>query len=202
MLYKAYLRFLDAQRLIQMLFKHYKRFRLVTIWRMVFIMEFLNYEKKIPASEWFKVILPLLREGYQLKICPEGRSMVPFLIGGRDEAVLSVPSTDYVFKKNDIVLFRFDDGIHVLHRICRINKRGIYTLGDGNTAEEGPIQSEDVLAVADYIIRKGKIIQNNDYPYLLLVSLWRLIRFFRPLVIRVYYTVRRSHSKKEKRDLR
>ena len=154
-------------------------------------MEFLNYDKKIPVSEWFKVILPLMREGYQLKICPSGRSMAPFLVGGRDEAVLSVPSGDRAFKKNDIVLFEYEDGTHVLHRICRIEGDGIYTLGDGNTGEEGPIQSGDVLAVADYIIRKGKIIRSNGRLYLLLVGIWRLIRPLRPFVLAWYYAMRR-----------
>ena len=163
-------------------------------------MRFLETDDKIPAETWFEVIIPLLREGYQLKICPQGRSMIPFLSGGRDEAVLSAPDNGHIFRKNDVVLFRFDKGMHVLHRISRIKKNGdIFTLGDNNSTEDGPFQREEILAVVDYIIRKGKIIRNNDRKYIFLVTIWRLIRPFRPLVIKGYSSMRRLESKVRKR---
>jgi len=150
-------------------------------------MKFINKNnEEIPADVWFKTILPIMQEGYQLKICPAGRSMVPFLRGGRDEAVLSVPDGRRDFRKNDIVLYRVETGVFVLHRVYKINKNGIYTMGDGNTGVEGPFQREDVLAVADYIIRKGKKILNDDRRYITLVNLWRFSRPFRPFVIRGY----------------
>ena len=158
----------------------------------------MNYSKPenlIPAEAWFQAILPLLRDGYKFKICPQGRSMVPFLAGGRDEAVLSVPGDRYTFKVNDVVLIKYENGLHVLHRICRINNSGIYTLGDGNTGEEGPFKREEILAIVDYIIRKGDIIRNDDRKYLFLVNLWRAIRPFRPAVIKGYATIRRLQRK-------
>ena len=161
-------------------------------------MQFLNDISQVPAEVWVQAITPLMREGYQLKICPRGRSMVPFLTGGRDEAVLSVPGDEYIFKKNDIVLFTLNNGIHVLHRICSVKRTGdIYTLGDGNTAKEGPFRREDILAVVDYIIRKGEIIRNDDRRYLTLVNMWRLIRPFRPYVIRGYSTIKRGEKKRK-----
>ena len=162
-------------------------------------MDFVKPDDIVPAEVWLEVITPLLREGYQLKICPKGRSMVPFLAGGRDEAVLSAPDAGRPFKKNDIVLFRLTNGLHVLHRICRIDGNGIYTLGDGNTAEEGPFKREDILATVDYIIRKGKNIKNDDRKYLLLVSVWRLIRPFRPCVISAYSAIRRFEKRAKKK---
>jgi len=154
-------------------------------------MSYLEPEKLIRAEEWFAAIEPLLREGYQFKICPAGRSMVPFLCGGRDEAVLSVPDNSYTYKKNDVVLYRIENGKFVLHRICRVNKKGLYTLGDGNIGIEGPLKREEILALVDYIIRKGKKIRKNDRMYIILVSIWRFIRPFRPLVFKVYSAIRR-----------
>ena len=147
------------------------------------IMEFINLEGKIPAAEWFKLIVPIMQEGYRLQICPEGRSMIPFLKGGRDEAVLSLPGSRE-FQVNDIVLYKIENNIHVLHRIYRIDKSGIYTLGDAQTNIEGPFQRDDIIAVADYIIRKGKKIDRNNRKYLLLVTIWRLLRPLRPIIIR------------------
>jgi len=149
-------------------------------------MEFVNVEGKIPAAEWFKLIIPIMQEGYKLKICPEGRSMVPFLTGGRDEAVLSLPGDGYEFKVNDIVLYKIEKNIHVLHRVYRIDKNGIYTLGDSQTMIDGPYHRNDIIAVADYIIRKGKRIDRLDRTYIFLVSAWRLLRPFRPIIIRAH----------------
>ena len=161
--------------------------------------ESIGQEPKIPAEAWFEAIAPLLRDGYQFKICPQGRSMVPFLCGGRDEAVLSVPDEGHKYRKNEVVLFKLDCGIHVLHRICRVNKKGIFTLGDGNVGIEGPFQQDDILAVVDYIIRKGKIIRNGSRGYLLLVSVWRIIRPFRPSVMRGYSAFRRLEHRVKNR---
>ena len=153
-------------------------------------MSFLESENNIPAEIWFQAIEPLLQEGYKFKICPVGRSMVPFLKGGRDEAVLSIPESGYVYSKNDVVLYKLGNGMYVLHRIYRISKDGIYTLGDGNRGIEGPFQSDEFLAVVDYIVRKGKILKKEDRKYAILVNMWRMIRPFRPLVMRSYSTLR------------
>jgi len=158
-------------------------------------MSYLEPEKLIRAEEWFAAIEPLLREGYRFKICPVGKSMVPFLCGGRDEAVLSIPDSEYKYKRNDIVLYKIENGIFVLHRICRISKKGIFTLGDGNTGVEGPLKREEILALVDYIIRKGKTIRKNDRMYILLVNIWRFIRPFRPAVIKMYSAVRRLEKR-------
>ena len=164
-------------------------------------MSYLEHEKLIRAEEWFAAIESLLRDGYQFKICPEGRSMVPFLCGGRDEAVLSIPDSEYIDKRNDIVLYKIDNGLFVLHRICRVNKKGVFTLGDGNTGVEGPLKREEILALVDFIIRKGKIIRKNDRMYILLVSIWRFIRPFRPVVFKMYSAVRRLESRVKKRKI-
>ena len=161
-------------------------------------MEFSEIDDKIPAAIWFEAISPLLREGYRFKISPQGRSMVPFLAGGRDEAVLYAPVDEYVYKKNDIVLFKSSAGIHILHRICRLTNNGIYTLGDGNVTSEGPFRREEILAVADYIVRKGKILRNDDWKYAFLVNVWRVIRPFRPVVIKGYSMMRRLEGKVRK----
>jgi hypothetical protein len=44
-------------------------------------------ETIISAAEWFAVMKPLLDAGHLLKITPSGRSMVPILVGGRDEVI-------------------------------------------------------------------------------------------------------------------
>jgi len=157
-------------------------------------MEFINVDGKIPVTEWFKLILPIMREGYKLKLCPQGGSMIPFLVGGRDEAVLSIPEIDFKLRVNDIVLFRIENGVHVLHRICRIDESGIYTLGDAQLEREGPFRREDILAVCDYIIRKGKKITRTNLRYNILASVWRYLRPFRRTIMNIYVKMLKLHK--------
>jgi len=149
-------------------------------------MEFINIEDKIPASEWFKLIVPIMREGYRIKIYPKGGSMLPFLLGGRDAAVLSLAAEGRELKKNDIVLYRMENGIHVLHRIWRVGGDGIYTLGDAQTKLDGPYRREDIIAVVDYIIRRDKNIDSDNGKYVRLVSAWQLLRPVRPALLAGY----------------
>lgn len=44
----------------------------------------LKKEMTISAVEWMSALKPLLDEGHELRLRPVGSSMVPFLIGGRD----------------------------------------------------------------------------------------------------------------------
>ena len=71
----------------------------------------------------------LLRDGNIIRIRPQGYSMYPLFIPGRDEALIQqADSTDC--RRNDVVLYRRDQGILVLHRICRVTSDGFYMVGD------------------------------------------------------------------------
>ena len=162
--------------------------------------EFTQSDGGAPSAEWLKLILPVMREGYMLKICPNGTSMAPFLAGGRDEAVLALLTDDFTLKKNDVVLYRIKNGIHVLHRICRINKNGIYTLGDFQSKREGPFHRNEIIAVADHIIRKGKKINRGDRFYLVLITVWRWLGPFKRHVAGGYFMLKRLLKSKNNGD--
>ena len=67
----------------------------------------------------------LLQDGNILKLKPQGYSMYPLFIPGRDEALIQQAALESL-RKNDVVLYRRDHSILVLHRICRIAPEGIY----------------------------------------------------------------------------
>lgn len=79
----------------------------------------------------------LLKDGNIIRIHPQGYSMYPLFLPGRDEALIESVCAD-ACKKNDVVLYRRDSGILVLHRICRITDDGFIwwatTSGSGGTA--------------------------------------------------------------------
>ena len=73
----------------------------------------------------------LLKNGSAVKLKPQGYSMYPLFLPGRDEAVIEhcVPSE---LHRGDVILYRRVQGILVLHRICRITRDGFYLVGDNH----------------------------------------------------------------------
>ncbi len=124
----------------------------------------------------------LLLEGHTIQIHPQGYSMYPMFTPERDEAII-VPATDAIkLKRGDVVLYRRDSGILVLHRICKVNKNGFYLVGDNQTEVEGPLRAEQIKGVMAAFIRRGKEISANNLLYKLASSLWLFLRPFRRCV--------------------
>lgn len=143
----------------------------------------------ISADEWVPVFLDMLQEGHKLKIAPHGYSMYPFLISDRDEVVLKIPQRK--LKRGDVVLYRRENGIHVLHRIHHIKNNSYFLIGDSQTEIEGPLEEKQIFAVAESIIRKGKTISCESKGYLLLYGIWLRIRIIRPFFIWLWLKVRK-----------
>ena len=81
----------------------------------------------------------LLQKGNIIRLKPQGFSMYPLFIPGRDEALIQqVPVTS--LKRNDVALYRRDQGILVLHRIVRVTADGYYMTGDNQYEIEGPLR--------------------------------------------------------------
>lgn len=152
----------------------------------------------IPAVKWSPALLPLLNEGHRLRIPLNGLSMFPLLVGGRDEALLSAVQ-DKKLKRGDIVLFVQEDGAHVLHRIHHIIKNDFFMLGDSQTTIEGPVSRENVLAMAESLIRKDKTISCSHPVYRFASSLWLWVRPFRPYIFRILLKLNRTIKHNRKR---
>ena len=79
----------------------------------------------------------LLRDRNIIRIKPQGYSMYPLFIPGRDEALIQeVPVSS--LRRNDVILYRRDQSILVLHRIARITPEGLFLVGDNQSELEGP----------------------------------------------------------------
>lgn len=138
----------------------------------------------IPAVQWSSALLPFLAEGHSLKLPLEGASMVPLLVGGRDEVLLEeVPGK--TLRRGDIVLYVRQDGTHVLHRIHHIYNNKYFMLGDAQTWIEGPVNKKDVLAVAIAVIRKGETITCSSRGYRFISILWLIMCPVRTLILKM-----------------
>lgn len=105
------------------------------------------------------VLLPevsaLLSQGYEVTLPAKGRSMYPFIVGGRDSVVLKQVAEPV--GRGDIVLACLPDREqpYVLHRVHRLTDDGIVLLGDGNVRPEY-CRLQDVCGKVVRIIRNGR----------------------------------------------
>lgn len=121
----------------------------------------------------------LLRDGNIIRIKPQGYSMYPLFIPGRDEALIQqADSTDC--HKSDIILYRRDQGILVLHRICRITSDGFYMVGDNQYEVEGPLRHDQIIGKLIAVNRNGREFSVKNPMYKFFSSLWIFMLPVRP----------------------
>ena len=136
----------------------------------------------------------LLRDGNIIRIKPQGYSMYPLFIPGRDEALIQqTDSTDC--RRNDVVLYRRDHGILVLHRICRVTSDGFYMVGDNQFEVEGPLRPDQIRGRLIAFIHNGKEISVKNPVYRFLSSLWLGMLPLRPFCFRLTAFFRRIRQK-------
>ncbi len=127
----------------------------------------------------------LLQEGNNIQIKPQGYSMYPVLVPGRDEAIIE-PVGARKLRRGDVVLYRRDPevtgGILVLHRIWKCKEAGYYMVGDNQTEIEGPLREEQIKGIMVGLVRKGKYISVRNVPYRISTGGWLLLRPMRPKI--------------------
>lgn len=75
----------------------------------------------------------LVREGVNVTLPVKGRSMLPFIIGGKESVILHRPG---LIDVGDVVLAWVDGCRYVVHRIIRIDGDNVTLMGDGNLTTE------------------------------------------------------------------
>lgn len=118
----------------------------------------------------------LLLEGNTIQLHPQGYSMYPMFLPGRDEAIISPIRDSSELKRGDVVLYRRDGGILVLHRICKADESGFYLVGDNQTEVEGPLRPDQMKGVLSAFIRNGREISTDNRIYRLASGIWLVLR--------------------------
>ena len=96
----------------------------------------------------------MVEEGLCVTLPVDGRSMLPFIIGGRDSVLLSKPEDVMV---GDIVLAWIENRRYVVHRILEIRGQHVTLMGDGNLYGKEYCTLADIKAKALYVVdTKGK----------------------------------------------
>ena len=117
----------------------------------------------------------LLAQGRTVQFMPQGYSMYPLFVPGRDEAVVA-PVDPGRLKRGDVVLYRRDGGILVLHRIWKRKGDEFYLVGDNQEEIEGPLRLDQIKGVLIRIIRKGRQFSVTNVIYRLAAAIWLWLR--------------------------
>jgi hypothetical protein len=117
----------------------------------------------------------LLRSGSTVQLPPTGWSMYPTIVPGRDQAVIA-PAEGHAPRRGDVLLYRRDGGILVLHRVWRVRPQGLYLVGDNQHQIEGPLRPDQVRGIMTALVRKGRTIPVTALRYRLPTGLWLLLR--------------------------
>lgn len=108
---------------------------------------------QLSNAEFLPHVCELVNQGHKVSIRAKGNSMRPFLESGRDVAVLSKIGTPAT---GDVVLAEIAKGRYVLHRIVNIKGDIITLRGDGNLTGTETCRTDDLRAIANEFVRKGK----------------------------------------------
>lgn len=114
-----------------------------------------------------KDIWPLISEvissGGEFRLNPNGISMLPLIRPSVDSVTIVAPND---LKNDDIVLYVRKSGQFVLHRLIKVNKKGLCTMfGDNQKSLEHKIPLSDVLAKVNEIYRDGVKVDFDSKEY-------------------------------------
>jgi len=141
-----------------------------------------------------------LKSGTPVGFMPQGMSMYPTIVPGRDSVIVE-PLAGQKLRRGDVALFRrskdapFRPGILVLHRVHKVKNDGIYMVGDNEKQVEGPLAQDQFLGIMTELIRKGKHISVKNLFYRFLTGTWLILRPVRFVIARPFSAVKRLVKK-------
>ena len=131
----------------------------------------------------------LLEEGNQIRVKPQGYSMYPLLVPGRDEVVIEQEDPSRLHR-GDIVLFRREGSILVLHRICRRRGDNFFMVGDNQKQVEGPIGITQIKGKVTTLVRGGRTISAENRLYRIYSFIWLWLRPLRPALSKMVHCLK------------
>lgn len=118
---------------------------------------------KIHFSDIEDIISETLSAGKLFKIYPNGASMLPLIVQGRDSVYIKKPEGR--LKKYDIAFFKRDNGEFVLHRVVKVGQSGYTMCGDHQFVTEQGIRDENIIGVVARLEINGETILPTDKKY-------------------------------------
>ena len=141
--------------------------------------------KLIPKNILIEEVEKLISTGQKVELKVEGRSMRPYLRGGKDVIVLStVQPVD--LRLGDIVLFCYQNN-YIFHRIIKIENDNLLIQGDGICKRYEKALKSDVVGIVQQIIRPdGKQFSTHNFSSKIYWKCWLFIRPLRRYLLAFY----------------
>ena len=131
----------------------------------------------------------LVREGVSVTLPVNGRSMLPFVIGGKESVILKRAT---LIDVGNVVLAWVEDSRWVVHRIIRIDGNRITLMGDGNIVGVEHCDISDVKAIVTHVVdAKGKPHFIYNRWHVLSAKVWFRLRPIRRYLLFIYRIVKR-----------
>lgn len=139
----------------------------------------------------------LLAAGNTICMRPQGTSMYPMFVTPEDQAVIA-PVDVTRLKRGDVVVYRRDaeaGGLLVMHRIYKRTGDGFYTVGDNQSAVEGPLRADQMRGILVEWVRRGRTYSVKNIGYRLFFGLWLWMLPLRSPIHRLLAQIRRLRRK-------
>ena len=120
--------------------------------------------KKTRLIEILPEIENTLDQGNTFSFMPNGISMLPTIVGGRD--TVTIKKTTERLKKYDIILYRRKSGQFVLHRIIDLDGENYILCGDNEVYPEKNIEHNQIIGVVSHYTRNGKTIEADSKKFI------------------------------------
>ena len=125
----------------------------------------------------------LVADGVSVTFPVKGRSMLPFIFGGRESVILQKPGS---LQRGQVVLAQVGPDRYVVHRIIKIEPDRITLMGDGNICGTESCTPSNVLAIATHVVdEKGKRRTLESKGQMFKAKVWYRIRPLRRIILAV-----------------
>ncbi len=140
--------------------------------------------QEIDTRAYISTLRELVREGHEVNLIISGSSMAPFLIHQRDTIIFGPVKRP--LKRGDMVFYERPTGQFVMHRIRKVNEKGLYLIGDAQTETEGPLSPDRVFAIVTQVCRKGKWIDERSKLWRFFATVWLWVIPLRRVIMKSY----------------
>ncbi len=119
--------------------------------------------KRVNLIDLLPKINETLDKGETFSFMPNGISMLPTIVGGRDAVTIKKP--DGRLRKYDIILYRRKSGQFVLHRIIGADEKGYILCGDNEARPEKGIAHDSVIGVVTAYNQNGNVVEAGSKKF-------------------------------------
>lgn len=135
----------------------------------------------------------LVQDGVSVTFPVKGRSMLPFITGGRESVILQKPGS---LHRGQVVLAQVGPDRYVVHRIIKVEPDRITLMGDGNIRGTESCTPANVLAIATHVVdEKGRRRPLDSFIQLAKAHIWYMIRPLRRYILAGFRLLRPAKYK-------